>query len=69
MSAPLSKCAPDLKPTMTTSKRQKVQRLLKLFDGDHEIYVDGAKAEKVRVSEAIGQSENQVVYLEWQEGQ
>jgi hypothetical protein len=52
---------------MTTSKRRKVQRLLKLFDGDHEIYVDGAKAEKVRVGEAIGEGENQVVYLEWRE--
>jgi len=49
---------------MTKSKRDKVQRLLNLFDGDQEIYVDGAKAEKVRASEAIGESENQVVYLE-----
>jgi hypothetical protein len=52
---------------MTTSKRRKVQRFLKLFDGDHEIYVDGAKADKVRASEAIGEGENQVFYLEWRE--
>ena len=52
---------------MTKSKRDKVQRLLKLFDGDHQVYIDGAKAEKVQVSEAVGMNENQVVYLVWRE--
>src|SRR6185369_16546330 len=52
---------------MTESERKKVQRLLKLFNGDNEICVEGARAEKVRASEAIGEGENQVVYLEWRE--
>ena len=52
---------------MTKSKRDKVQRLLKLFDGDHQVYIDGAKAQKVQVSEAVGMNENQVVYLVWRE--
>ena len=50
---------------MTKSKRDKVQRLLKFFDGDHQVYIDGAKAKKVQVSAATGKAENQVVYLEW----
>jgi hypothetical protein len=50
---------------MTKSKRDKVQRLLKLFDGSHQVSIDGAKAGKVQVSAAIGKAENQVVYLEW----
>ena len=52
---------------MTKSKREKVQRLLKLFDGGHQIYIDGVKAGKVQVSAATGKAENQVVYLEWRE--
>ncbi len=52
---------------MTKSKRDKVQRLLKLFYGDHQVYIDRAKAEKVQVSEAVGMNENQVVYLVWRE--
>ena len=52
---------------MTESERKKVQRLLKLFNGDNEICVEGARAEEVRASEAIGEGENQVVYLEWRE--
>src|SRR6266542_175062 len=52
---------------MTKSKRDIVQRLLKFFDGDHQVYIDGAKAKKVQVSAATGKAENQVVYLEWRE--
>lgn len=52
---------------MTKSKRGKVQRLLNLFKGPDEIHIDGAKVEKVQVSDVIGEGENQVVYLEWRE--
>ena len=52
---------------MTKFERDKVQRLLKFFNGDHQVCIGGAKAEKVRVGEATGESENQIVYLEWRE--
>ena len=52
---------------MTKSKRQKVKRLLKLFNNGHHVHIDGVRAEKLQVSKATGRKENQVLYLEWRE--
>jgi len=52
---------------MTKLNRQKVQRLLKFFDGRYQIRIGGTVAEKIQISEAVGKSNNQVVYLEWRE--